>query len=154
MVQMLSANRVPTNQAPINDPATGLVSREWFRFFANLNTIVSTVYTPTLTNTTNITASSVSECQYLRVYSTATVSGQVTIAATATGAVVLKMSLPVASNFASTSQAAGTFATLTVGGTTTGAILADIVNDVFEFRFNAANTTSTVYAFTVTYQVV
>jgi cytoskeletal protein RodZ len=151
---MLSANRVPINQAPIADKTTGLVSREWFRFFANLNTIVSSVYTPTLTNTTNIASSTASVCQYLQVYSTATVSGQVTIAATATGAAVLKMSLPMASSFSSTGQAAGTFATLTAGGTTTGAILADIVNDIFEFRFNAANTTSTVYAFTVTYQVV
>ena len=151
---MLSANRVPINQAPIADPVTGLVSREWFRFFANLNTIVSDVYTPVLTNTTNIASSTAAECQYSRIYSVATVSGQVTISATATGAAVLKMSLPLASNFASTGQAAGTFATLTTGGTTTGAILADIVNDVFEFRFNAANTTSTVYAFTVTYQVV
>lgn len=151
---MLSANRVPANQVPLNNPNTGLVSREWFRFFANLNTIVSTVYTPTLTNTTNVASSAASECQYLRVYSVATISGQVTIAAAATGSTVLKMSLPLASKFVSTGQAAGTFASTTLGSTTTGAILADIVNGVLEFRFNAANTTSTVYAFTVTYQVV
>ena len=64
------------------------------------------------------------------------------------------MRLPVASNFTSSGQAAGTFATTTAGGTAQGAILADITNDQFEFRFNATNTTSTVYAFTATYQLV
>lgn len=154
MAPVPNANRIPTAQVPLTNPVTGLIARAWFRFLENLNTIINDVYTPTLTNTTNITSSSAAVCQYLQVYGAVTVSGQVTIAATATGATVLKMSLPVASNFTSTGQAAGTFATLTSGGTTTGAILADITNDVFEFRFNAANTTSTIYAFTVTYQIV
>ena len=152
---MPNANRVPTINVPITDPpATGLPSRAWFRFFQNLNTIDSGVYTPTLTNTTNITSSTAAECQYTQIYGTVTVSGTVTIQATATGACNLKMSLPVASNFTSTGQAAGTLATTTAGGTASGAILADIVGERFEFRFTATNTTSTVYAFTVTYQIV
>ena len=151
---MPNANRVPTTQVPLTDPTTGLVSRAWFRFFENLNTIVSDVYTPTLTNTTNITSSTPAICQYFQIYNVLTVSGQVTIQATATGACNLKMTLPVASKFTSSGQAAGTFATTTAGGTAQGAILADITNDQFEFRFNATNTTSTVYAFTATYQLV
>lgn len=154
MAQVPNANRVPTTQVPLTDKVTGLISRAWFRFFENLNTIVGDVYTPTLTNVTNVASSSASECQYLQVYSTVTVSGQVTIAATATGAAVLQMTLPVASNFVLTGQAAGTFTTTTSGGTTSGAILANIANGAFEFRFTATNTTSTIYAFTVTYQVV
>ena len=151
---MPNANRVPTTQVPLTDPTTGLVSRAWFRFFENLNTIVSDVYTPTLTNTTNITSSTPAICQYFQVYNVLTVSGQVTIQATAIGACNLKMTLPVASNFTSSGQAAGTFATTTAGGTAQGAILADITNDQLEFRFNATNTTSTVYSFTATYQLV
>tara|TARA_B110000503_G_scaffold20487_1_gene30768 strand:+ start:851 stop:1246 length:396 start_codon:yes stop_codon:yes gene_type:complete len=130
------------------------VSRAWFRFFENLNTIVSDVYTPTLTNTTNITSSTPAICQYFQIYNVLTVSGQVTIQATATGACNLKMTLPVASKFTSSGQAAGTFATTTAGGTAQGAILADIVGDQFEFRFNATDTASTVYSFTATYQLV
>jgi len=149
-----NANRVPTTQVPLTDPTTGLISRAWFRFFENLNTMISDVYTPTLTNTTNITSSTPAICQYFQVYNTVTLSGQVTIQATAIGACNLKMTLPVASNFTSSGQAAGTFATTTAGGTAQGAILADITNDQFEFRFNATNTTSTVYAFTATYQLV
>ena len=151
---MPNANRVPTTQVPLTNSVTGLVSRAWFRFFENLNTIVSDVYTPTLTNTTNISSSTPAICQYFQIYNVLTVSGQVTIQATATGACNLKMTLPVASKFTSSGQAAGTFATTTAGGTAQGAILADIVGDQFEFRFNATNTTSTVYSFTVTYQLV
>jgi len=149
-----NANRVPTTQVPLTDPTTGLISRAWFRFFENLNTIVSDVYTPTLTNTTNIASSTPAICQYFQIYNVLTVSGQVTIQATATGACNLKMTLPVASKFTFSGQAAGTFATTTAGGTAQGAILADIVGDQFEFRFTATNTASTVYAFTATYQLV
>ena len=151
---MPSANRIPTANVAITEPDSDLVSRAWFRFFQNLNTIDSGTYTPTLTNTTNIASSTAAVCQYTQIYSTVTVSGQVTITATATGACVLKMTMPVASNFTSVGQAAGVLATTTSGGTAQGAILADIANDQFEFRFNATNTTSTVYSFTVTYQIV
>jgi hypothetical protein len=151
---MPNANRIPTINVAITDPNTDLVSRAWFRFFENLNTINSDTYTPKLTNTTNITSSAAAVCQYTQIYSTVTVSGQVTIRATATGACNLKMTLPVASGFTSSGQAAGTFATTTAGGTAQGAILADITGDQLEFRFNATNTTSTVYSFTATYQIV
>ena len=152
---MPSSNRVPTINVPITDPpTTGIPSRAWFRFFQNLNTIDSGVYTPTLVNTTNVDFSAATECQYTQIYGTVIVSGTVTIQATTAAACNLKMSLPVASNFTSTGQAAGTLATTTAGGTASGAILADTVGGQFEFRFTATNTTSTVYAFTVTYQIV
>jgi len=151
---MPNANRIPTINVAITDPNSDLVSRAWFRFFQNLNTINSDTYTPTLTNTTNITSSAAAVCQYTQIYSTVTVSGQVTIRATSGGACNLKMTLPFASGFTASGQAAGAFATTTVGGTAQGAILADIAGDQFEFRFNATNTTSTVYSFTVTYQIV
>lgn len=151
---MPNANRVPTTQVPLTDPTTGLISRAWFRFFENLNTMISDVYTPTLVNTTNIASSTPAICQYFQIYNVLTVSGQVTIQATATGACNLKMTLPVASKFTFSGQAAGTFATTTASGTAQGAILADITNDQFEFRFTATNTTSTVYSFTATYQLV
>lgn len=151
---MRNANRIPTTNVPITEPDGKLVSRAWFRFFQNLNTIDSGTYTPTLTNTTNITSSTASVCQYMQTYSTVVVSGQVTVQATASGACNLKMTLPVASNFTSSGQAAGVIVTTTAGGTAFGAVLANVANDQFEFRFTATNTASTVYSFTVTYQIV
>ena len=111
-------------------------------------------YTPTLTNVTNISASTASVCQYMRVLSVVTVSGSVAITATAAGTCNLRMSLPVASNFTVTNQAGGTFATTTAGGTAQGAIYANAANDTFEFSFVAANTTATTYTFSATYQIV
>lgn len=151
---MLNANRIPTVNVSITDPNTGFVSRAWFRFFQNLNTIDSGTYTPTLTNTTNITSSSASVCQYTKIYSTVVVSGQVTVAATAIGACVLKVTLPTASNFTSSAQAAGVLSTTTSGGTAHGAVLAGVTDDMFEFRFTATSTATTTYSFTVTYQIV
>ena len=90
----------------------------------------------------------------MQTYSTVVVSGQVTVQATASGACNLKMTLPVASNFTSSGQAAGVIVTTTAGGTAFGAVLANVANDQFEFRFTATNTASTVYSFTVTYQIV
>lgn len=151
---MPNPNQIPSARTAFLDPVSGLVTRVWFRFFENINTIVSGVYTPTLTNTTNITASTPRECQYLQVYDVVTVSGRVTIQATAIGACNLKMTLPVASTFTDVGQAGGTFATTTSGGTAQGGVIADTVGDKFEFRFVAANTVSTDYTFTVTYRIV
>ena len=116
--------------------------------------VFSGTYTPSLTNTTNIAASSISTCQYMRVGNVVTVSGQVTIDPTAAGACNMKMTLPIASAFASSRQAGGTFATVTSGQADQGSIIADATGDQFEFRFTAVNVASAVYAFHVTYLVV
>jgi len=116
--------------------------------------VFSGTYTPTLTNTTNIASSTPSACQYLRVGDVVTVSGQVTIDPTTAGACNMKMTLPVASNFGSSRQAGGTFATVTSGQADQGAIIGDATGDQFEFRFTAVNVASAIYAFNVTYQVI
>jgi hypothetical protein len=116
--------------------------------------VFSGTYTPTLTNTTNIASSTASACQYLRVGDVVTVSGQVTIDPTIAGACNMKMTLPVASNFGSSRQAGGTFATATSGQADQGSIIGDATGDQFEFRFTAVNVASAIYAFNVTYQVI
>lgn len=68
----------------------------------------SGTYTPTLTNVTNISASTAYACQYMRVGNVCTVSGKVDIDPTAAGAIELGMSLPIASNLAAQEQCAGT----------------------------------------------
>jgi len=114
----------------------------------------SGTYTPTLTNVTNITSSTAVVCQYMRVLTAVTVSGSVTITATAIGNTVLRMSLPIASNFASVGQAGGTLATTTAGGTSQGGIVADATNKTFTFQFVASSIAATTYTFSVTYQIV
>jgi hypothetical protein len=116
--------------------------------------IKSGTYTPTLTNVTNVAASTAAVCQWMRVGSVVTVSGTVDIDPTAAGACVLRMSLPVASNFSAVNNAGGTFSTTTAGQSDNGSIIANVASDVFEFGFNAVNIANAKYAFSATYQVI
>ena len=77
-----------------------------------LGTCYSSTYTPTLTNTTNLTASTAAILQYNRIGNTVTVSGRLEIDPTIAGSVVLGISLPVASDIASSTQCGGTSAGL------------------------------------------
>lgn len=110
------------------------------------------VWTPTLTNTLNLDGSTAFECQYLRVGNTVTVSGRVSMDATATGAVGLGMTIPVASNFSAIEKAGGT-ATSVGANTTPVAIYADTANDRLTFFFTANDTTNQAYHFTATYRI-
>lgn len=68
----------------------------------------SGTYTPTLTNLTNLSASTTYVAQYMRVGNTVNVSGKVDIDPTLTATkTVLKMSLPINSTFATSQQCAG-----------------------------------------------
>lgn len=116
--------------------------------------VFSGTYTPTLTNTTNVAASTAYICQYMRVGNVVTVSGQVAIDATATGLIVLEMSLPVASNFSQTRQAGGTFSAYTTGtAKEQGCISAQSTNDTLEFRAVVTEVANLSYFFSATYQV-
>jgi len=116
--------------------------------------IKSGTYTPTLTNVANVAASTAAVCQWMRVGSVVTVSGTVDIDPTAAGTCVLRMSLPVASNFSAVNNAGGTFSTTTAGQSDNGSIIANVASDVFEFGFNAVNIANAKYAFSATYQVI
>lgn len=93
------------------------------------------VFTPTLVNTANITASTPYACQYLKVGDTVAFSGKVDFTTDTGGgtATQLDISLPFASNFTATEQCAGTAFTTT---DKEGAIIAANV---------AANTASLMY---------
>lgn len=70
--------------------------------------ITDGTYTPTLTNITNVTASTAFVAQYMRVGNTITVSGRVDIDPTAaTTLTQVDISLPIASDFVNTFQAGG-----------------------------------------------
>jgi hypothetical protein len=108
------------------------------------------VWTPTLTNTTNVGASTPYECSYMRVGNTVTVSGRVDIDATATGTTVLEMSLPIASNFSATNKAGGTAASSI---NTVIPIYAEVTNDRLYFIYTASVTTNESFHFSATYRI-
>jgi hypothetical protein len=116
------------------------------------NSVLSGTYTPSLTNTTNVAASTAYQCQYIRVENVVTVSGQVAIDPTAAAptATVLGISLPIASNFSGPTNAAGTFSD---GAGQHGRIQADTTNDTLLLTFNASNTANALYSFQATYWV-
>jgi hypothetical protein len=112
--------------------------------------VFSGTYTPTLFNTTNVAASTASVLQYSRVGNYVQIAGQVTIDPTAAGAVVLGMSLPVASALTSAAQAGGTFSGVTAE---VGYIVADATNDRLTFNYTATSVTNNIFYFTAGYQV-
>jgi hypothetical protein len=73
-----------------------------------MDNFVVNSYTPTLTNTTNVAASTAFTTYYMRINNYCLVFGRVDIDPTAAGSVVqLNMSVPIATNFTSTIQAGG-----------------------------------------------
>lgn len=82
------------------DPATAAAARTTFLTY-------SSTYTPTFTNSLNLDGSTASDLQYTRVGSVVTVSGVLQINPTAASTVQMGISLPVASDFASSGQAGG-----------------------------------------------
>lgn len=110
-------------------------------------------YTPTLTNTTNIDASTPRQATYLRVGNTVTVAGQLDIDPTAAAATLLGISLPIASNFGTAFQAGGTASATGIAGMC-GGIEADATNDRVSLKFIASDVTNQTMAYQFTYQII
>jgi hypothetical protein len=116
-------------------------------------TLASGTYTPTLTNVTNISASTAYQAQYMRVGSTVTVSGAVDIDPTAAGAMELGLSLPIPSNLGAVEDLAGT-SVCTVALDDPCYIEADATNDRAAIKSTAINTTNHKHYFQFTYQII
>jgi hypothetical protein len=117
------------------------------------NVITSGTYTPTLTNVTNVDASTAYACQYTRIGNMVTVSGKVTIDPNSTSATELGMTLPIASNLANEEELAGTAAD---NGNNNHAvrIKADATNNRAAFVFTPSGNGSADYAFMFMYQII
>jgi hypothetical protein len=115
--------------------------------------LTSGTWTPTVSAASNVTASTPFACQYMRVGDVVSFSGRINIQATAAGATAFNLSLPIASDFNSLVQAAGTLTTQATGVTACGAILGDTTNDALTVQINALGTTNTAYSFTGMYLV-
>ena len=116
-------------------------------------TLATGTYTPTLTNGTNVAASTAYQCQYTRIGDVVTVAGRVDIDPTSSSAAtILDMSLPIASNIAATEVLFGTFsAPLASQG---GGIYGDATNDTAEFQMFANSASNLAHYFVFVYQVV
>lgn len=119
-----------------------------------LGAITSGTYTPTLTNVTNVAASTAYSCQYMRVGSVVTVSGIVDVDPTATGQTQLGISLPIASALPSAvTDVAGVAFSHQVAGQG-AAIRPDAVNDRALMEWVASDLSNRSMLFTFTYVVV
>lgn len=110
-------------------------------------------YTPTLTNVANMDSSTVGTFRYLQVGNTVTVSGNLTIDATAAATFTqVGISLPVASNFTSIGDCCGTC--VGDGGSNgSGVVMGDSTNDRATMYFVPAFATGTVWYVHFTYTV-
>lgn len=115
--------------------------------------IASGTYTPTLTNEQLITSSTAYQCQYLRVRSVVTVSGQVDIEPSGISglAVRLGISLPIASNILNEQNLGGTGAQ--VGSPVAARIHGDATNDRARLTFNSSTTATGTWSFSFTYLI-
>jgi hypothetical protein len=109
-------------------------------------------YTPTLTNVTNVASSTAAQVNYIQVGRMIIVSGSVTIDPTATGAVELGMSLPVASNFTNFIELGGSMGNA-VTAANIGTVQADPANDRARFLINTSDAASRSYLFIFMYSV-
>jgi hypothetical protein len=118
--------------------------------------VFSSTYTPTLTNVNNISSSTASVCYFTRVGSVVTVSGQITISTYGGGLTKMRMTCPVASNFSSTSQAAGTFNNLNYisSNTMNGGITSSAFANSIEWRFDDPLGGTYTFSFNAAYLVV
>lgn len=114
--------------------------------------VASGTYTPTLTNVTNVSASTAYDCQYLRVGNTVTVSGKVDIDVTLGAASELGLSLPISSAMTAEENLGGT-ASSSAAASLVSAIRADATNDRAAFVFTAISLTNDSYFFEFTYQI-
>jgi hypothetical protein len=114
--------------------------------------LLSSTYTPTLTNTTNVAASTAYVTNYCRVGNMVTVAGRLEIDPTATGATELGISLPITSDLADPHDASGTAAEGSSGQV--GRIYADQTNNRLVLAFNATDTANRNWAFHASYRVI
>jgi hypothetical protein len=111
-------------------------------------------YTPTLTNTTNVAASTAYTTYWYKIKNRVYVFGEVDIDATATGAVELRMSMPAAwpgSSWTNTYELAGTAVCGASG--VASQIRGNVAGGLASFTFVATTTTNDRYSFHFSYVV-
>lgn len=133
---------------------TKIATDEWYLWNGSVPlSITSGIYTPTLTNTTNLAASTAYQFQYIRVGNVVTFSGRVDVDPTSTGNTVLGITLPITSGFSSATQAAGSASSSTIAGMS-AAILSDATNDRLTLQYIAVDVTNQPLYISGTYEII
>lgn len=134
-------------------PAAGIFTSLQADSITNDTGLAAGTYTPTLSNTTNVGASTARQCTYMRLGNTVSVDGQFDIdpALTAT-ATALGISLPIASAFTTAYQLGGTANATAVAGMSAG-IEADATNDRAVVKFVATDINNQTMTFHFSYEV-
>lgn len=140
-------NGRPQDKFAVMDTTTG--SLYWTDNPAPNITLASSTYTPTLTNTTNVDASTAYVTGYMRVGNSITVYGKVAIDPTAVGATELRMSLPVTPGFGNDYEAGGTASCSTTAESI--GISAVAGSGVVAFKYTATNISNNTFNFSFTY---
>ncbi len=116
--------------------------------------IASGTYTPTLTNTINLSALTAYVTHYTRVGNVVTVGIRVTATAAGAGISGLRASLPIASDFTAAEQCAGTMCNVNTPSTNGAIIIGRVADNEAEIDFTAAGAgVNTLYG-TFTYLIV
>jgi len=114
---------------------------------------VTGTYTPTLTNVTNLDATTAYQCQYLRLGDIVIVSGRLDADPTAAASTEVGISLPVASNIGAGPDLAGVAFCDAVAGL--GArLLGDITNDRARMIWVATDTANRAFSFIFLYRII
>jgi len=113
---------------------------------------IRSTYTPTLTNVTNISASTAYECIYMRVGNAVTVSGKVDIDQISPGAIELGISLPIQSDFTNEADLSG-LGDGDVNGTEAMYLKADVANNRASLNADDNHTSNHSHRFVFMYQV-
>jgi hypothetical protein len=120
-----------------------------------IEVLQSGVYTPSLTTIVNMDSATPSEFQYLRVGTTVTVSGKVTVDATTAGVLAqFRFTLPISSTFSCDCQLAGVGAIKRATNQGTATILGDSANNAAAVDYGPTTTGSEVMYVHFTYQIV
>lgn len=116
--------------------------------------IATGVYTPTVTNVTNLDAISATQAQYMRVGTTVVVSGRFTADATAAGALTeFGLSLPISSNIGAREDIGGLGHNHEIAGLT-ACFSGDSANDRASVRWNPSDAASRIYNYIFMYRVI
>ncbi len=125
---------------------------------ASLFAVTAGTYTPTLNNTTNIASTTPAVCHYFKIGSQVTVIGSFTVATTlgVNTASTVGISLPIASNFAVTTDASGLGQSPgeITGGPNSVYIQGNVAGDRLEVNFLSGGTSSNLIFFSATYTVI
>jgi hypothetical protein len=113
--------------------------------------LLSGTYTPSISDTTNVAASTMFLAQYIRVGNVVSVSGRVNIDPTSATTTNFSLTLPIASSFASTIELAGTMFANTSGAWT---VFADASNDKAGFEYAAVGTANQAISYTYQYLII